>query len=501
MCPATSTKVFISYSKEDSTFANRIREDLINSRILAWCYEPDGEPNIQFPQEIEARIREADFFCLIDSPRARSSRWVQRECEIASSVAAVSERPCFVVCCMEEGQDWKEPELFPGHNERRYFDFTDGRSAIRELCLSLGVNYQAPYSLPRDVDFRDELERTPIGVAERQRLIDHYRRFQVKRQTAPDVAEAYLKIIQTESEDLAIGLTSPTLALAVLQADAERLQDAAETFALASRQVPGDPRGWAGLGGALYYLDRYEEALAAYRRAKSAFRKLRTADETDHYGLIVHNLAQTLRALGLDDEAEREVLSVDPGAANRLDVILLRAELAMSRGDYRRSINMLEHAISHIKDGIQKLGSLAALRLAECYGAVGDFWREDAVLQTALWQYPEDPEVPRRIAAHHAAEERREEAVELMRIARGRSPNIKYQAEYALLLKNLRYIKAAVREATAALSMTISTRADRYYLGLAYFLVGKREIAEAEFQKSKEDRKLASWPWYDALLK
>ena len=71
--------VFISYSREDKTTMQRIKQTLIESGLEVWTDEgiEEGTPNWQL--EIEKAIEEADCLVCVLTPTAKRSSWVREE--------------------------------------------------------------------------------------------------------------------------------------------------------------------------------------------------------------------------------------------------------------------------------------------------------------------------------------------------------------------------------------------------------------------------------------
>ena len=78
------TQVFISYSRKDLEFVDRLANDLKATGFEVW-YDLSGlEPGSRWRQEIQKAIQESQFFLVVLSPNSIISDWVEREFLFAS---------------------------------------------------------------------------------------------------------------------------------------------------------------------------------------------------------------------------------------------------------------------------------------------------------------------------------------------------------------------------------------------------------------------------------
>jgi formylglycine-generating enzyme required for sulfatase activity len=72
-------RVFISYSRKDLTFVQRLAKDLEAAGLEVW-YDLTGlEVGTRWGSEIQNAIRSSDYFVVILSPNSTESEWVERE--------------------------------------------------------------------------------------------------------------------------------------------------------------------------------------------------------------------------------------------------------------------------------------------------------------------------------------------------------------------------------------------------------------------------------------
>jgi predicted nucleotide-binding protein len=72
-------KVFISYSKEDSVFAQLIEQVLLRANIATWRYENQLKPGDEWRNEIDQQLMNADIVLVILTPDAYNSIYVTYE--------------------------------------------------------------------------------------------------------------------------------------------------------------------------------------------------------------------------------------------------------------------------------------------------------------------------------------------------------------------------------------------------------------------------------------
>src|ERR1051325_359521 len=211
------TKIFISYAEEDSTAAMRIAEDLARAQLTTWRYEVQGRRWMDFRQDIEQHINEAQWFCLLDSRHSRASKYVKEECESAKALERQGHLR-LAICMIEADGSWRGVELFEGHNFIPYLDFfTDYDKAIAQLCELFESNYVPFSTVPRDIDFRIEIYRCDLNIQQRQDLIDDYALFRKAYEENHDAedAEVFLRPIIRKCDRLGAKVMAPYLALGV----------------------------------------------------------------------------------------------------------------------------------------------------------------------------------------------------------------------------------------------------------------------------------------------
>jgi hypothetical protein len=108
-------EVFLSYSRADAEFAQRVAHDLEAHGIDVWWDRWDIDAGDSLPRVIEEAIAGSKWFCIVLSPAALESRWVRTELELARTleveektvVVPLYYRPCDVPLALRQ-KAWAE---------------------------------------------------------------------------------------------------------------------------------------------------------------------------------------------------------------------------------------------------------------------------------------------------------------------------------------------------------------------------------------------------------
>jgi hypothetical protein len=93
--------IFISYSREDQAYVNKLVEAL-RKHELPWWLDNKIDYGDKWPRVIEDNLRKSQVFLLVMSPRSKNSHWVN--CELA--LALELKKPIFPL--LLEGSRWLE---------------------------------------------------------------------------------------------------------------------------------------------------------------------------------------------------------------------------------------------------------------------------------------------------------------------------------------------------------------------------------------------------------
>src|SRR5258708_4143383 len=125
-----SSSVFISYSRRNRPFAERLQIDLQRAGLDTWLDLSDIPPGEDFEARILPAIAERSHLVLLASPEAKDSEWVQRE------VVEAQSRGKMVVPLRLAGK----PGTMLPHWERRNMienAATDYWGTVRQLAAAL----------------------------------------------------------------------------------------------------------------------------------------------------------------------------------------------------------------------------------------------------------------------------------------------------------------------------------------------------------------------------
>src|ERR1043165_4318020 len=92
----SSRQVFISYSRTDKAFVDRLRLDLLSVGLSVWKDDKDIKPVDSTSRTIEQAINTSDYFFLILSVSSSSSPWVDVEYRLAFQCYLEKRKPHIV---------------------------------------------------------------------------------------------------------------------------------------------------------------------------------------------------------------------------------------------------------------------------------------------------------------------------------------------------------------------------------------------------------------------
>ena len=112
----------------------------------------------------------------------------------------------------------------------------------------------------------------------------------------PSLSEAHFRVlIHWSDRVLPKACFVPRISLAVVLADQQRYAETLEMCRVVVSMTPEDPRGWAGLAGAQYFIGNHAVALAACRQCESMIG--RNPDVAVDGWNLTHNVAQATYCL------------------------------------------------------------------------------------------------------------------------------------------------------------------------------------------------------------
>ena len=486
--------VFLSYADEDANIARRIYLALQESEALEiWGYKENGRIGVDFIQELRAKIGESRYFCLLDSPNARRSAWIREECALARAGPAI-----MAICMITPEGSWRADELFPGQNNIRAIDFSDFDLAIQKLCEYLQVRYSSRLTLPRDRDFTKEIFRPGLNSDRAAEIYGLYREFR-ERAADTEFGEAQLRVIIRKCEYYgARHVVSPSLALGIMHGNAGRHVEAAAVFSTIVALHPRDPRGWAALGGAQYYLGQYRESLGTLRQAVNAAVTWYVEDSAERMPELMHNIASVQLALGSIDDADDTLSRLRSADQDHPYIHALKGRILLHRSDCTSALPLLLRAYRKPAE----LSPAVLIDLADCYLALTRTEDEARVMREGIKLFDASPELFRRAADCFLHSRQTLEAIDAMRTAAQLTrASPMYRAQLAALLCRTGANDRGTAEALECTALAAPTSADRYYRGLAWWVLGETAVAEVELALSRENRIVSQWPHYAAVCR
>jgi len=497
--------IFLSYAKPDGGFAKQIYDDLRRSGIDIWGFEADGQVGIDFVKQFTSQLQNRGAFCLLDSRHARASKWVQKECDLALACQRKNPAFDFLPCLIqpiESGSEWHQKELFMGQNRRSYLDLTQYDTGIRKLCRHIETIY-VPYSdVQRDRDFWTEIQALGLDRKHLQEMEEIYSRYRNTRSDHPESACRWLNELIEQLDALgAETVLSPRLALAVLHSQANRHKDAFNVFKHLSKTQPNDPRIWAGLAGACFFMGDYHEAMAAYRYSEKLVRKNGDADDLMHLVELIHNIAWVQLALGDHMAAWKELERLPENTDQEPHIAALKGRLCLERDAAVEAKIYFEAAQALYQAKAAKPPLQFFLNLADTYRRLGREQDEERCISDCLSELESEPEALRKLAEHSLRNSMFHRAVGWLSKAIEKAPDsIVFRSELASLFFHANDIDTAKIKAGQCHGLQAKTARDHYYLGLAYYILESPELVKLERQKAEKDSVVAGWPEYAELF-
>jgi tetratricopeptide (TPR) repeat protein len=492
-------RLFLSYAQPDSQLVSRACEDLKRARVGdVWCYEVSSEYGVDFREEFLQRIDSANVFVLFDSRHARRSPHVREEIARCRSLAGIG----MLVCLVEPPGPWRETEVFDGQNRIVYMDFNNYESGIRNLCAHFGSNYVPRFTMPRDIDFENEINAIAarFTLEERQAIFDKYAFFRSMFAREPAVAEAQLVVLVREHlQAVDAQIISPLLALGALRNEAKGFSDAHDAFTAVTLRAPADPRGWAGQASALFGLADYQSAADAWDVCLARIRE--SGDQRHHRfaAEILHNLASALFEAGKPAAAWERLAGAASGDHPNTEDLILAGKILLCL-DERRADAVLRRAAKRVSSN-EAIQSDLLVDLIESLRAVSALELIEPILTRAIELYPQDADIIRQLAVYNTGLGHYKAAIGLYQKALRLAPgNPRCLVELAMLKRFLgdhSDWRPLVRECFRTLSQGA---VDEYYLGLAHFLDGREETARFFYRQSQRSLICAKWPFYKEII-
>lgn len=510
--------VFISYVLGNEGTVRRIFEDLIRSGITTWEFRSCVKFDVNFIEEFKKQINDAKVFLLIDSNESRKGEYVK--VEVAH---ALDQKKIITICRIEEFIS--EPALFEWQDYIIRFNLWEKKykESIKDLCRHLGKEFIPAFSDPMDDDFLKEMSEIKMKEADMEagswkKLYTLYEEF--RDELGSEMAEVKLKTLLADSKKYNTPLITPYLVLGDLYAKKKQHVQAKTIYKEASNLFQSDPRTYAGVAGASYFLSEYSEAAEAYSACFDLLLKTENRKHREHIVQVAHNLLQSMLEGNIETDFIQRINQIPENDRHTQHIESLKGKYYLYHKNYRQATIHFENAYAEFiqqKDAMTSGNAtyliVLTLDLATAYGHERSFMRRKEVLNEGVsfiesdWRHINDPslrqllpELFRLLAETFLYGEHNEgAAIHCYEKAAEYGENIKYYAELALLLAKLSPSKLqAVLEKADSFrpKRSQATKEEYYYTGLYYFLKGKMELAKEYYS----DSDMHSWPFYADLI-
>lgn len=135
--------VFISYSRSNKGFVDRLVRDLSKAGIEFWIDDHGLNVGESLIEKISKAIASNDFFAVIISKVALSSEWVKKELSLALMKELSSKKVVVLPLLIEEC------DLPVTIKDKKYADFRRSyNQGLKQLFRALGIPYQIAYKSP-----------------------------------------------------------------------------------------------------------------------------------------------------------------------------------------------------------------------------------------------------------------------------------------------------------------------------------------------------------------
>lgn len=499
---ASPLRTFVSFSSHDMSLVRRLFERLRAQPLELWDYSSEGEeiPGSEkvIPYLLD-RVNGCQLFIPVVSPRSLESTYTRAEVARAldrNETGSLRIIPLVAASCSTDHSQWPEPYRRLG--DIRYYSI-DGASrdsieeAVRRLCLDLGLCYSPPYSgdprLTFLQRFDDEIEDARTRRQERDISI-FSRLTRVRNEVVRAVNEGEYELARTRMNFFTATLEYefdgqefyyPYIVKAVCEISCGLLTLAMETLRPLTTSSLVDANVFGAIGYIRNQQELYAEALAYY---EEAVRHDPTDSDAKHGVLLNAIMADRLGAVDVAAtmaDLDRVQTLMPEDRTKRKE---LKAYALTSLGAREEALSVYEELQSSgeaTPDTAINYARLLALMRGR--PAALDF------LQSHLPAYGTNPNYLHYLASACLGEGRVDEARQHARRLVALAPeNRQYRLDLAQVLWRTGQRVSARRSAERALdlqSFPLPTGAQDFYVcGFANFILGRRERAEYDFERS-----------------
>jgi len=479
--------IFFSYSWKDRPIAMRIYDDLVNSGLSVWRDQVSGNYGVNIYSEVSETIKQCEGYILLDSSNSRQSDWVKNEYRMFEASKKLNPNKKIAICLVEDKDKVHTlAQVFEGHNLTKYYDFSEialydnqGKynTAISQLCSFWNKDYVGTSVTPSLRDFEDEISIFDIREEDRRILLSDYEAIKLRQKQIFSNVDKRLEILLEDCEKLNISVASPYIALATLQINAKKYEDARTTFFNITKKFPYDPRGWRGLGSALFELTLYKYAIDAFDKA-----------------IVLTEQISRMRERPSDIEKELEKYH-EVNHKKYLNVTKINKAASYARLEQWRTALEIYKEVYYSKKEAGQIYPELFLGISHCYEELKKPEKMREILLEGLYYFPGDFELNREFGQSCCQIGDIKAGIKVHEFLVKRFPsNIEVHSELLFLLK-IRGLYEDFKDYYFASKKLIPVSSDDfYYMGHIEYMVRNYTRALEMYQKSDSD-----FPYYSEL--
>lgn len=505
---ANLSRVFISFSSKDIDAVRRVFYRLKSQNINIWDYSQKGQEipwGREIPEYLKQQIESSDFLIAIVSENSANpniSPYCHLEIEYGISQNFHTQgRILPLVLSNKQPKMWERS--YASLKKLRYFEIDTEESnrfeaTIAQICRFLNVSYISPFiahaRLPFAEKFQKEIKKWELTVAQHEELmliVDAFSR-QYKDNdfiNAEKTIIYFLDSCQYKLPDLQPYY--PLVVMGVCQLHLGKFLEAEETFLEAIDHPKLDENAYGGLGQVYFRQRRFREALYAFEKALELCpAHLNREIKFNKLGALIE-LDQDIADISFLDSFKVSELGIDEW----IKLYNMKGIAYFKRNEWKSALKIFE--FMHKEDKYNYVSViyqfLAMQRLDKGDAALKILEREtDKLHESILYHY---------LAHTYWKNHRIQEAISIYKnYLLALNPNSRqYNLELAQLIRNIDY-----NEMTSICKKVLNpkyfplpkSKKDFYYDGFANYLLGEKQRARYDFERSRE----FSHTYYDNLL-
>lgn len=369
-------------------------------------------------------------------------------------------------------------------SDQRQFDV-----AVRRICEYLSVPYVPPIlNDPRvffSRRFQQEMNSQKVTPAEYVDLMNIItdcaeKVAQNKWEEAGKLISLFLTL--TDVKVPGVSFYYPQIIKGVCELQAGNFESAKRTFAQATEHPLRDENSFGGLGHAYFYQHRYDEAIAAFRKALD----LQPADKSIEFN-IVGALLHAVTPVGevtLPNTLDLAELSPE----NRVKFEKMKGIALIVRGEYEDAVEVFSLMASRAP-----LDAASAIYYCRALEACGQLNAAIAILRREA-ERQDDLNLYHHLADAYLRAGMSRESLHVYedRLCRHGCWTRQYLVDYARILNAIGGVRNRVKMLEVCQKVldpknfcaSLPTAEDFYYMGFANYLLGNHELAHYDYERS-----------------